>query len=143
MDRLIEQPLAPALGRLAVAQIFCDVRNQPRIENALPIVRRIKAAIEIEIGTSEAQPNLFGHLLQRLQALRQQGHIRFIHGSDRQGSQDIAVVVDDRDDFLTLLMFVARVANPIAPFLATVLVPSPCSTRSRTSGLRIMFRDLS
>jgi hypothetical protein len=37
-------------------------------------------------------------------------------------------MVDDGNDFLALLMFVARVANPIAPFLATVLVPSPWST---------------
>jgi hypothetical protein len=38
------------------------------------------------------------------------------------------MIVDDGDDFLPLLMFVARVANPIAPFFATVLVPSPWST---------------
>src|SRR5467141_100504 len=38
------------------------------------------------------------------------------------------MVVDDRDDLLPFLGFVARVANPIAPFLATVLVPSPWST---------------
>ena len=38
------------------------------------------------------------------------------------------MIVDDGNDFLALLMFVARVANAIAPFLATVLVPSPWST---------------
>jgi hypothetical protein len=35
------------------------------------------------------------------------------------------MIVDDGDDFLPFLMFVARVANPIAPFFATVLVQSP------------------
>ena len=30
---------------------------------------RIKAAIEIEIGPSEVQPDLFGHLFERFQAL--------------------------------------------------------------------------
>src|SRR5215471_4686717 len=39
------------------------------------------------------------------------------------------VVVDDRDDFVTLLVFIPREPNAIAPFLATVLVPSPWSTR--------------
>src|SRR6266498_2052247 len=39
------------------------------------------------------------------------------------------MVVCDGDDLLPLLVFIARVANPIAPFLATVLVPSPWSTR--------------
>ena len=39
------------------------------------------------------------------------------------------MVVDDRDDLLAFLVFIARVANAIPPFLATVLVPSPWSTR--------------
>ena len=38
------------------------------------------------------------------------------------------MIVDDGNNLVALLMFVARVANPIAPFLATVLVPSPWST---------------
>src|SRR2546428_397115 len=38
------------------------------------------------------------------------------------------MVVYDRNDFVTLLMFMAGVANAIPPFLATVLVPSPWST---------------
>ena len=33
------------------------------------------------------------------------------------------MIVDDGNDLGALLMFVARVANPIAPFLATGLVP--------------------
>ncbi len=38
------------------------------------------------------------------------------------------MIVDDRDDFLALLVFVPRIPNAIPPFLATVLVPSPWST---------------
>jgi hypothetical protein len=128
MDGGVEQPLPPALGVLAVARILGDVGDQASIENALPIVHGIKTAIEVQVGASEVQPDLLGHLLQGVQALRQQHHIGFIDGSNRQGSQDIAVVVYDRDNLLALLVFVARVANAIAPFLATVLVPSPCST---------------
>ena len=33
MNRFIEQPLAPALGRLPVARIFFDVWNHPGIED--------------------------------------------------------------------------------------------------------------
>src|SRR6266446_2530125 len=65
MDRCIEQTLAPTLGALAVTRILLDVGDHTGIENARAIVGRIKAAIEIEIGTSEVQPDLFGHLLQR------------------------------------------------------------------------------
>ena len=51
-------------------RILFDVGDEARIEYALPIVRGIKAAIEVEIGASQVQPDLFGHLLQRFQPLR-------------------------------------------------------------------------
>src|SRR5215471_11598318 len=128
MDRGVEEPLAPTLGAPAVAGILGDVGDQARIENALPIMHRIKAAIQIEIGPSEVQPDLFGHLFQRLQAFRKQDHVGLIARSHRDRREDVAMIVDDGNDFLALLMFVARVAHAIAPFLATVLVPSPWST---------------
>ena len=59
MDRGVEQPLAPTLGTLAVTRILLDVGDHTGIENALAIVGGIKAASEIEIGTSEVQPDLF------------------------------------------------------------------------------------
>src|SRR4249920_2560305 len=128
MDRCIEQALPSALGGLAVAGILLNVGNHTCVENALAIVCGIKAAIEVEVGASQVQPDLLGHLLQGLQALGKEHHICFIHGSHGDGSQHRAIVVYDRDDFLTLLVFVPRVPDAIPPFLATVLVPSPCST---------------
>ena len=53
MNGGVEQAFASALGSLSVARIVVDVGDQARIENALPIVRGIKAAIEVEIGASE------------------------------------------------------------------------------------------
>ena len=38
------------------------------------------------------------------------------------------MIVNDGDDFLALVVLVAGIAAAIAPFLATVLVPSPWST---------------
>jgi hypothetical protein len=107
MDSGIKQAFATALGTLAVPAILWDVGDQARREHALAMVRRINATIEVEIGASEVQPNLFGHLLQGFQTLWQQDHVRLIDGSNRQGSQDIAMVVRYRDDFLALLVFVA------------------------------------
>src|SRR2546427_12666322 len=86
MYRFIEQPLAPTLGGFAIPRILFDVGDQARIENALPIVCRIKAAIEIEIGTSEVQSNLCGHLLQGVESLRQQDHVGLVDGSHGEGS---------------------------------------------------------
>src|SRR5215510_4002171 len=129
MDGFIEEAFASAFGGLAIAGILFDVGNYARIEHALPIVYGIKAAIEVEIGASQVQPDRFGDLLQGLQPLWQQDHSRLIDGCNRQGSSHRAIVVRDRDDFLALLVFVPRVPNPIPPVLATVVVPSPWSTR--------------
>ena len=78
MDRGIEQPLAPTLGALTVTRILLDVGDHTGIENALAIVGRIKAAIEIKIGPSEVQPDLFGHSLQCFQALWEQDHVGLV-----------------------------------------------------------------
>src|SRR5918912_4199643 len=129
MDGGVEEAFAAAFRRLTVTRMLCDVRNEPRIEHALPIAGRIKATIEVEIGASEVYPDGLGHLLQCLQALREQHHICCIDGRHGDRRSDRAMIGRDRDDLLPRLVFVPRVANPIPPFLATVLVPSPWSTR--------------
>ena len=132
MDGGIEQPLPSALRDLPVARIFVDVRDEPRVEDRFAVVPGIKPAIEIEIRTVNLQIRQSGHTLQGVQSLRQEYGIRFVDGCDRKRRQDEAAVVDNRKDFLALLMFVAGIANTIATFFATVLVPSPCRTlRSR------------
>src|SRR5215510_1657259 len=55
MDGGIEDPFTPSLGALAVAGILSDVGDHARIENALAIVRGIKASIELQIGSSQVQ----------------------------------------------------------------------------------------
>ena len=59
------------------------------------------------------------------QTLRKQYHICFIDWCKGERREGIAIVVGYGDGLLPLLVFVAGVANPIAPFLATVLVLSP------------------
>ena len=64
MDRGIEQPFASTLRVLAVSGVLGDIGDQTYVENALAIVGGIKAPIEVEIGASQVQPHLFGHLFQ-------------------------------------------------------------------------------
>ena len=71
MDHSIEEAFASALGVLAITRILFDVRDHAGVENALAMARRIKAPIEVEIRASQVQPDLFGHLLQGVQPLRQ------------------------------------------------------------------------
>ena len=107
MNGGVEQAFASALRGLAVAGILCDVGNQAGMENALPIVRGIKITIEVQVGSTEIYTPLFGHLFQRLQALRSQDHICVIARSHGDRRSDVAMVVDDRDDLVTLLVLVA------------------------------------
>src|SRR5215470_19381286 len=51
MDGFVEEAFPSALRGLAVAGILFDIGDQAGIENALPIVRGIKAAIQVEVGT--------------------------------------------------------------------------------------------
>jgi hypothetical protein len=50
MDGFIEEAFASALRGLPVAGILFDIGDEARIENALAIVRRIKAAIQMGVG---------------------------------------------------------------------------------------------
>jgi hypothetical protein len=61
----LKKRLRPRFGGLTVAGILFDVRDQAGIENALPIMRGIKAAIKVKVGTTEIYTNLFRHLFQR------------------------------------------------------------------------------
>src|SRR5262249_28085549 len=106
MDDGVEQPLAPALGVLAVAGVLCDVGDHPRIENALTIRSGVKAAVEIDISPSEVQADLFRHLLQGVQTLGQQDHVRLIDGGQKGGGQHVAIVAGHGDDLLPFLVLV-------------------------------------
>jgi hypothetical protein len=53
MDSFVEETFASELWGLAVAGIFFDIRDHVGIENHLPIVRGIKATIEVNLGASE------------------------------------------------------------------------------------------
>jgi hypothetical protein len=48
----VEEPLAPALGALAVAGILGDVGEQAHIKYTLAIVGGIKAAVAIDLGAA-------------------------------------------------------------------------------------------
>jgi hypothetical protein len=68
----------------AVAWILFNVGDHAGIENALTIVRGIKASVEIQIGVSQVQTDRFGHPLQSFQTIGQQDHVRLVDGSYRE-----------------------------------------------------------
>ena len=49
MNRVIEEPFPPSLGRVPVTRILWDIRNHAGIEDHLTIVLGVKATIKIQI----------------------------------------------------------------------------------------------
>src|ERR1700719_2259916 len=113
MDGGIEQTLPPALRGLPVAWVVLDVRDEPCVEDRFAVMPGIKPAIEIEIRAVNVQIRQSGHPLQGVQPLWQEYGIGLIHRRHRKRSQHEAVIVHDRDDLLTPLMFVAGIADAI------------------------------
>src|SRR5262249_27522957 len=82
MEGGVAEALASTLRALTVPRSLWNIGDQARIEDALPIVRGIKATIQGEIRTLQVQTDLFGYACQRFQTLREQHHIRCIDWSD-------------------------------------------------------------
>src|SRR5271157_848160 len=117
MNSGIEQPLPPTLRGLPIARVFLDVRYETRVEDRFAIVRGVEPAIQVEVGTLKVQIRESGHALQTVQPLWQEHRICFVDWCDGNRRQHESVVVDDREDFFALLVFVAGIADPIAAFL--------------------------
>src|ERR1700735_1209977 len=114
MNRGIEQTLAPALRGLSVAWVFLDVWDETRVEDGFAVMPGVKSAVEIEMRAVNVQIGQSGYPLQGVQSLWKEDGIGLIHRRYRKRSQHEAVIVHDRDDLLTPLMFVAGIADAIA-----------------------------
>src|ERR1700686_2152444 len=117
MDGGIEQTLPPALRALPVARVFFDVRNETGVEDRFAIVPGVKPTIQVEVRTVDFQIRESGYALQRVQSLREEHRVGFIDRYNGNRGQHKAIVVDDREDFFALLVFVTGIANSIATFL--------------------------
>src|SRR6202795_1528199 len=114
MDGGIEQTLPPALRGLPVARVFLDVRDETCVEDGFAVVPVDNFTVEIEMRAVNVQIRQSGHPLQGVQSLWQEYGIGLIHRRHRKRSQHESIIVHDRDDLLTPLMFVAGIADAIA-----------------------------
>lgn len=117
MDGGIEQTLPPAFQGLPVARVLLDVWDETRVEDGFAVVPGVKSAVEIEIRAFNVQSRQSGHVLQGVQSLWQEYGIGLIHRCHGKRGQHEAVILHNRDNLLTLLMFVAGVTDAIAALL--------------------------
>ena len=60
------------------------------------------------------------------QRFRENEGIMLVHRLDRDRTQDEAVIIHNGQLFFPFLVLVPRIAEAFAPFLTTMLEPSPC-----------------
>ena len=81
------------------------------------------SSFEMQIGAVELSTRQVGDAFQHSQTFWEQHRIGFIDGCDRNWSQDIPVVINDRNNLLAALMFMTRVADAIAAFFGHRIGP--------------------
>ena len=109
MDDVIEYVRAPTRGALAVAKVLGAVWPHASMALHLPMVCGITPGITGARRTCQHPIRPGGHALQRVQAIRQQHHLRGLHWSPWKGRQHRALVVGDGHNLLSLPMCVADV----------------------------------
>ena len=96
--------------------------------DGVPMVLRVKAGIQGSRRAAEIDPNATGKVHQGGEGFGQHDRVLLVDRFDRNRSEHKAVVFYDGKLFVTFLVFMAGVANALAPFFTTVLEPSPWST---------------
>ena len=102
----MDEPLAPALGALAVAGILGDGGEQARIDHARPRGRRLTAASEVARGSPESSTTLVGPPGQRFPARWEQDHGGLIDRRHGDRRSDGALRIGAGHPLLALLGFV-------------------------------------
>src|ERR1700733_526850 len=111
MDGGIEQTLPSSLRSLPVAGVLLDVWDETGVEDGFAVVPGVKSTVEVEIRAVNVKIRQSGHALQGVQSLRQENGIGLIHRRHRKCRQHEAVILHDRDDLLTRLMFVTGITD--------------------------------
>jgi hypothetical protein len=111
-----------------MATVWVDHRFYRVGFDGVPIVLRVKAGIQGERRSAAIDPQATGKVHQGCEGCGQTDRVLLVAGVDRNRSENQAVVFYAGELFVALLVFMAGVANALAPFFTTVLEPSPWST---------------
>ena len=114
--------------RLGIATVWVDHRLHLVGFDGVLIVFGVKSGIQGERRPAEIDPDAPGKVPKGGEGFRQNDRILLVDGLDRNRSENKAVVFYDGELFVALLVFMAGVANALAPFFPTVLEPSPWRT---------------
>ena len=111
--------------RIPVADVLFDVWPEPRTTDRPAVLPGIESGIEVQIPVRDVQLQCAGCPSEKRQSSRQQLHVAAIYRCCEDRSDDVSCGIDNGDDLAALLVLVPRIADLLAPFLATVFVPSP------------------
>jgi len=114
--------------RFGIATIGVDHRFHLVGFDGVLIVFGVKAGIQGERRPAEIDPKAAGKIHKGGEGFGQNDRILLVDGFNRNRSENKAVVFHDGELFVAFLVFMAGVANALAPFFTTVLEPSPWRT---------------
>jgi hypothetical protein len=112
-----------------VARRLVEVGHPAGRDKALPMVRGIQTARQVEGRAGPVPAHLLGHRLQGLEALGQPPPSCGMDRSHGAGRAHVALVGEARDAGGTLRGFIPRAPTASPPFGAPVLGPAPGSPR--------------
>src|SRR5215475_2557782 len=114
--------------RLGMATVWGDHRFHLVGFDGVLIVFGVKAGVQGYRRPAELDPNATGKVHKGWEGFGQNDRILLVDGFDRNRAENKAVIFHDGELFVAFLVFMAGVANALAPFFTTVLEPSPWRT---------------
>ncbi len=110
---------------ITVADVLLDIGSESRTTNSPAVLPGIESGIKVEIPVRDVQLQCADRTPEERESSREQLHVAAVHRCRTDRSDDIAGGIDDGDDLAAFLVLMPRIADLLAPFLATVFVPSP------------------
>ena len=117
VDVGVEQALASASGRLAVALVLCDVRDHLVVEAHLARRTGVERAVRVEERTGKRQTQALHALESRLEMRLEVERIMAVSGHNAARSDDIALGVGDGQDIAGLGALAPLVGHALAALL--------------------------
>ncbi len=125
---VVKLPLPTAFRGFAATLVFINIRNNASIPELFARSTCIKTTICIEERTLHRQPNTFQAYKHPVQHLDQLIGIVVMASNDPSRRKNVSITVDQSQNITGFGFFSALVGYAFAPFLATLWLPSRCTS---------------
>ena len=129
----IELPFPPSFHRFSTPFIFINIRDDTCVPKELPCSTRIKATIGIEIGAFHRQPNSLQPCEQLFQCLCQLIRVIMVARNNTSCRNNVSIRINEQKNVAGFSFLSSLIGYAFAPFLATLWLPSRCTSDTLSS----------